>query len=265
VEAETLLSTDALTSVETVGQLSETATPVVQQDLPDVTDQQPQQTTEVEAVPVEDPVETVPVDTAPAQAKTDTQQESDLPTDKGEDDNRFEVTDVSAGGAQPVFQDVEPIMIKVGEAPATEETTQTSDVEQQLLQPLTDALDQGESKVQVQLSPASLGTVTLEVSQQKDGTLHVVLSADNTHTRALLQEHAENLQNLLGGQGQKNVQVEVARQENTQQQDAANYNNRNGHGQSGYQQEQQQRHTQSSEDFLQQLRLGLIPLDGEGN
>jgi hypothetical protein len=59
--------------------------------------------------------------------------------------------------------------------------------------------------------------------------------------------------------------VEVARQENTQQQDGTNAN-RNGHGQSGYQQEQQQqRHTQSSEDFLQQLRLGLIPLDGEGN
>jgi flagellar hook-length control protein FliK len=214
---------------------------------------------------VEDPVETVPVDTAPAQAKTDTQQESDLPTDKGEDDNRFEVTDASAGGAQPVFRDVEPIMIKVGEAPATEETTQTSDVENQLLQPLTDALDQGESKVQVQLSPASLGTVTLEVSQQKDGALHVILSAENTHTRALLQEHVESLQNLLGGQSQKNVQVEVARQENTQQQDGANAN-RNGHGQNGYQQEQQQqRHTQSSEDFLQQLRLGLIPLDGEGN
>jgi flagellar hook-length control protein FliK len=107
--------------------------------------------------------------------------------------------------------------------------------------------------------------VTLEVTQQKDGALHVVLSAENSHTRTLLQQHAEGLQNLLGSQNQKNVQVEVSRQENTQQHEA-NYNSRNGHGQQGgYQQEQQRHHTQSDEDFLQQLRLGLIPLDGEGN
>jgi flagellar hook-length control protein FliK len=271
VEPE-VLATDALTTVDPVGEALNTAAAVQQEQQPVQLEQPNTEVVKDDAAPTVDTadtavstVETVPVDTAPAQAKTDTQQESsDLPTDK-EDDSRFEVTDAAAGAAQPVFRDVEPIMIKVGEAPAAEDTQQTSDVEQQLVQPLTDALAKGESKVEVKLTPESLGTVTLEVTQQKDGALHVVLNADNSHTRALLQEHAENLQNLLGNQNQKNVQVEVSRQENAQQH-AADYNSKNGHGQQGgYQQEQQKHHTQSDEDFLQQLRLGLIPLDGEGN
>jgi hypothetical protein len=78
-----------------------------------------------------------------------------------------------------------------------------------------------------------------------------------------LQEHAENLQNLLGSQGQKTVQVEVARQENTQQH-AADYNSKNGHGQGGYQQERQQHHTQSDEDFFAAAALGPDPTRRRG-
>ena len=38
----------------------------------------------------------------------------------------------------------------------------------------------------------------------------------------------------------------------------------NGHAQDGQERRQQRReHTSSPQDFMQQLRLGLIPMDGE--
>jgi flagellar hook-length control protein FliK len=158
-------------------------------------------------------------------------------------------------------------MIKVAEAPAAESTEQTAPVEKQIADQLTQALDQGESKVEVKLTPESLGSVTVEVTQQKNGALSVVLTAESDHTRTLLTQHMGNLQELLGAQGQKDVQIQVARQQESQQSDA-NYDDRNGaqNGQSGQQQEQrQQQARQQDQDFLQQLRLGLIPLDGEAS
>jgi flagellar hook-length control protein FliK len=156
-------------------------------------------------------------------------------------------------------------MIKVAEAPAPESTEETAPVEKQITDQLTQALEQGESKVEVQLTPASLGNVTVEVTQQKNGALSVVLTAENDHTRTLLQQHMGNLQELLGSQGQKEVQVEVSRQQESQQQNNAAYDGRNG-GQNGQQQEQrQQNHQQQDQNFLQQLRLGLIPLDAEAS
>jgi hypothetical protein len=75
-----------------------------------------------------------------------------------------------------------------------------------------------------------------------------------------------NLQELLGAQGQKDVQIQVARQQESQQSDPS-YDGRNGaqNGQSGQQQEQRQQQARQDQDFLQQLRLGLIPLDGEAS
>jgi flagellar hook-length control protein FliK len=199
------------------------------------------------------------------QGQTSRREEDLFSSDTAKDELRVEVTDVPTQAEQPVFRDVETTMIKVGEAPAAESTEETVPVDKQVADQLTQALEQGESKVEVQLTPASLGNVTVEVTQQKNGTLSVVLTAENDHTRTLLQQHMGNLQELLGSQSQKDVQVEVARQQESQQQNNATYDGRNG-SQGGQQQEQrQQNHQQQEQDFLQQLRLGLIPLDGEAS
>jgi flagellar hook-length control protein FliK len=232
--------------------------------------QQPTQTQapEVEAAPVQQQIQ------QPTQATEQQSMDQGQTSQQGDDvsyadtekeESRVEVTDVPTGGQQ-LFQNVETTMIKVAEAPAAESTEQTAPVEKQIADQLTQALDQGESKVEVKLTPESLGNVTVEVTQQKNGALSVVLTAESDHTRTLLTQHMGNLQELLGAQGQKDVQIQVARQQESQQSDPS-YDGRNGaqNGQSGQQQEQRQQQARQDQDFLQQLRLGLIPLDGEAS
>jgi flagellar hook-length control protein FliK len=180
-------------------------------------------------------------------------------SDKSEDQNT--VAAAAADREQPVFPQAEVGMVKVGEAPAADQTEQEQPVEQQITEQLTKALDQGESKVEVHLQPSSLGDVTVEVTQQKDGSLHVLLTAENTHTQQLLNQHTDGLQALLSGQDQKTVQIDVQKQQQEQMQ----WNGQgNGNSQNGEQQQQQrQRQPEQTQDFLHQLRLGLTPIETE--
>lgn len=175
--------------------------------------------------------------------------------------DEVEVTN-AAEGAQPLFEQVDEIPVKVGETDAPQPATQTTNVEEQVEVKLTEALEQGESKLEIQLTPEYLGTIKVELTRSADGTLHIVLNAENGQTGSLLEKHSANLQNLLMANGQERVQVEVQNtQENQQhpQQDLAD--GRNGNQQNG--QQQSRREPQDAQDFLQQLRLGLIPADEE--
>ena len=77
--------------------------------------------------------------------------------------------------------------------------------------------------------------------------------------------HSSDLQGLLSSRTQQNVQVEVQRQQESQQgQNQHPYDGHNGHAQEQSGQQHQRRQERSSQDFIQQLRLGLIPMeDGE--
>lgn len=162
----------------------------------------------------------------------------------------------------PVFQDVREIPVKVGEAPATEETLETP-VEDQIGPKLAEALKAGDTRVEIQLAPDSLGKVTVEVTIREDGTLHVALHAENSQTRGLLERSADNLMAMLGRDARQEVQVEVPRQQESQQQNF--YDGQQGRERQERQQQQQEhrQERQGGEDFLHQLRLGLIPGDGE--
>ena len=187
--------------------------------------------------------------------------------DSGEDgDSMMELT---AGQQTPqrIFRDVEAVPVKVGEA-YEEEQAEAPDVAQQIDVQLAQALERGESMVRIRLNPENLGEVTVELSRSGDGILRVALSAHSGETRSLLERHAGDLQGLLNSRTQQAVEVEVQRgqesQQDQNQQRQQSYDGRNGHAQDGREQERRQRrsHT-SSQDFMQQLRLGLIPMDGE--
>lgn len=181
-----------------------------------------------------------------------------------EDEIQTELSD-GEQAAQPLFKDVKAAPVKVGEAPAAQQSSQSADVGNQLAGPLTHALAQGDTKVEIQLTPDYLGSVKVEIVHSQDGMLHVTLSAESSQTRSLLERHAASLQLMLGSQRQETVQVQVQHQEESQQGQNHSYDGHSGN--QAYQQEQEQqnrrRHTQNSADFLQQLRLGLIPSDGE--
>ena len=161
----------------------------------------------------------------------------------------------------PVFRDVREIPVKVGEAPAAEETPETP-VEDQIGPKLAEALKSGDTRVEIQLAPDTLGKVTVEVTLREDGALHIALHAENSQTRGLLERSADNLMAMLGRDARQEVQVEVPRQQESQQQNF--YDGQQGREHQGRQQEQEhQQERQGGEDFLQQLRLGLVPGDGE--
>ena len=94
----------------------------------------------------------------------------------------------------------------------------------------------------------------------EDGKLVVVLHAENRDTQNLLSKDMSRLAELLGRESQQEVRVEVPRQEESQRQDLYEQQQEQ---QRQRQQEQRRRRETGGEDFLQQLRLGLIPMDGE--
>ena len=165
---------------------------------------------------------------------------------------------------QRIFHDVEAAPVKVGEAEDAQQAD-GPDVAQQIDAQLIQAMQRGESTVSVRLTPENLGEVTIEVSQNAAGALHITLTAQSSETRSLLERHAGELQGLVSSRTQQSVEVDVQRgQENQQSQNQQrSYDGHNGHAQDEQRERRQRREHSSSQDFMQQLRLGLIPTDGE--
>ena len=177
------------------------------------------------------------------------------------DEPLMEVVDVEQA-PQPVFHDVKAAPIKVGEvdrAPEAEEP----DVVRQVDDGIAQALENGESLVRIQLNPENLGSVTVEITRSAEGIIRVALNAHSGETRNLLERHAGELQGLLSSRTQQNVEVNVQRQQESQQNQNHNYDGHNGHAQDGEHRRRRQQEQSGSQDFIQQLRLGLIPVDGE--
>lgn len=176
-------------------------------------------------------------------------------TDKsGDGQNEIPVT----GEEVQVFEHVEAAPIKVSETAETPQTTQTENVENQILEKVTQAVSNGETKVELQLNPEHLGKVTIEITQKQDGTLHIAVHAENSQTRGLLERDAVGLQSLLGRNGQQEVHVEVYQ---SQEHERGNFYDEHQHQQQQQEQKQQQRRRGEPVDFLNQLRLGLVGQD----
>ena len=176
-----------------------------------------------------------------------------------DNDTQVELIDVDQGPRQ-IFHDVKAAPIKVGEAPEMEQADPIQQIDTQLAQ----ALQKGESVVRIQLTPENLGEVTVEISRSAEGVLRVALSASSADTRSLLERHAGDLQGMLSGHTEQSVEVSVQRQQESQQDQNQqhSYDGHNGSAQDGQDRRRQQREHTTPEDFMQQLRLGLIPDEG---
>ncbi|MBR2928054.1 MAG: flagellar hook-length control protein FliK [Oscillospiraceae bacterium] len=154
-------------------------------------------------------------------------------------------------GEQKVFREVETAPVKVSDVAAEAETAES--VKAQIGDKLTETLANGETRVELQLTPDHLGKITIELTKSGDGALHVTLFAENSQTRLMLERDMGGLQSLLHQNVREDVQVEVSHQDEAQQHESYE-----GHQQRSREQEQR-RERQQGEDFLNQLRLGLIP------
>lgn len=162
----------------------------------------------------------------------------------------------------PVFGEVEAAPMKVGEAPAGEEKAQAREIGEQIapwaVKIASVTGSDGSRTITVHLEPEQLGKVHVEVSLEKDGSLRLVVNAENSHTQSLLSRNSESLAAILGKYAESSVHVEIPRQEENQRQDLLNQQQ-----QQNRQQQQQERHHREDrqaggEDFLHQMRLGLI-------
>ena len=178
------------------------------------------------------------------------QKRSEADTEQRSEESFAEEAEVTAG-EQKVFRDVETAPIKVSEAATEAETAES--VKTQISDKLTETLANGETRVELQLNPDHLGKITIELTKSSDGALHVSLFAENSQTRLMLERDMGGLQSLLHQNVREDVQVEVSHQQEAQQHESYE-----GHRQQNREQQQRQdrRH---GEDFLNQLRLGLIP------
>ena len=208
--------------------------------------------------------------TATAQAVTPAARESgaQTPTDAGETAGR------PAGGeqelpeldsvqteeaAQPLFDRTEHMPVKVGEADTLDATE--PDFAPRLAKAITEAEQEGARHVELKLAPEHLGKLSVELTQGKDGVLHIVFHAENEQAMKLLQEHSATLVSMLHGSHSGEIQVEVPRpQQGEQPWQQPEQQPGQQHGRNP---QEQGRQRQSTEDFLQQLRLGLLGVEAE--
>ena len=104
-----------------------------------------------------------------------------------------------------------------------------------------------------------MGRIRVEMRWSDEGALHVILHAESAHTQSLLEKDMASLQTLLGRETQQEVKVELPREQEAPRQ-SFDDGRQNG-GQQHHQQEQRQSSRHSGQDFLHQLRLGLIPAE----
>lgn len=198
---------------------------------------------------------------ADIQAQTATQQNGDGQLDFGDRKQSEDALPGAAAQVQaPLFPHADAVPIPVGLSDSQPVDLPSADAAEQLSSRLTQTLSQGASKLEVHLSPQNLGDLSVEIIRTDDGSLSVILKPTTEEAMKLLERHSPNLQNMLAANTQSPVRVEV--QQGSQQADIQQFLNPDGSGnQSRQQHHQQQPNRQNdSQDFLQQLRLGLATL-----
>lgn len=182
----------------------------------------------------------------------------DHPVDNGNqtEDGQDELS--VTGEEVQIFDHVETAPIKVSETSEAARTTQAEPVEKQILEKVTQAVSDGETKVELRLNPEHLGKVTIEITQKQDGTLHIAVHAENSQTRGLLERDVSGLQNLIGRNVQQEVRVEVYQ---PQENERGDFYDGHQHQQQQQEQKEQQHRRGEPVDFLNQLRLGLVAQD----
>ena len=186
------------------------------------------------------------------------------PMSKGEKtavrDDSYEVLSAQSGSAeQPLFEESASLPQRVGDAPVVD--TQSEQMDSTLANQITSALDSGEQRLELKLTPEHLGNVVVEMSRTPEGVLHVVLHVESEQAAKLLSEHSGTLGVLLQSSQQGEVRIEVQRPDQSEQPWQQPDQESGQNSQQGHQQREERRQSADPERFLQQLRLGLIPAE----
>lgn len=247
------------TSVETTVEM-ETPTGEEQGDFRQAM-QEPAETAEVQSQSTEQTVQQPEAADPEQSAERPESQDGEVRAETAETGRKDgeEIQGEAAEPEQSVFRETQSTPVKVGERYETVDT-QKPDMEAKLADTIRQAVQTGTERVEIRLTPANLGAVTIEMTKDASGALQVVLHAANSRAAGLLQQHLDGLHTALQsyGAGQE-VHVEVQRNQDSQQQhfQQADPDGR-GQQQRQRQQEERQDNPSDGQDFIQKLRLGLF-------
>lgn len=214
-------------------------------------------------VETEKPVE-APGDTGADEVEKATTETGELrevrPTEETAEDD--ELQGEAAELPNQVFHDVKAAPIKVAEHYEPVDT-QEPEMDSKLANTILDAADNGVERMQIQLTPANLGRITIDLARDAGGALEVVIHAATNKAAGLLNQHLDGLHAALQSYGNnQTVHVEVQRGQEGQEQHMFQQADPDGRGQQHQQRQEERRETEDSgEDFLQKLRLGLTGLE----
>ncbi len=228
-----------------------------------------QQMAAAQTTPVQQPTaQSQPVTTpqaAPLQEVAATQnaprQDAQLLSQEQGDSNNSALFEQAEAPAKPLFQNTEQIPVKVGDAPTLD--TQSADFNEQLGRQISKALQNGEQKLSISLSPDNLGKMVVELTRSPDGALQVLLHASTSAAATLLNDRSMELSAMLRNNTQAPVYIEVQHPQESSAYHQQQQNQHNQQNQQGQQQQQNQHGKQQVQDFLEQLRLGMILPDAE--
>lgn len=149
----------------------------------------------------------------------------------------------------------EPIQIKVGDGEPL--NAQSKQFPNQLAERIVHQAKEGKQQFDIKLTPRELGEINIKIVFE-NGRAEVLLSCSNKNTMNLLTQNAQTIGSVI--QNHTGSQTTVVVEEGNQaQQDT--YDGSQHNGRQDAEQEQKNRHTrQQSQDFIQQLRLGLVDL-----
>ena len=228
-----------------------------------------QAVTETVEAPAEQTVDVQPIvraDAQPAAPEIRTEIETprivraDAPEETADEDNAETAQTMQEA---PLFEHVEAPVVKVAEV-SRPIPLEAEDGVEQLGNELNLVVNSADAnRVELTLTPENLGKLTVEITRGTDGTLNVVLHTTTERAANLLEKGMDGLRQMLSTNNQREVQVQVRGSEETQQQ-FLNPDGRNDQENRQQQQQNRRRDEQrNTQDFLQQLRLGLVDVDGQ--
>lgn len=255
--------------VETVGQAvteqgAENTAEQNAEALPEMEEAVPEQPKQMQTS-VQAPQTSERTETRPAETETVARTERAEATEEREEQPEENTAEQPAEAqATPLFERVDAPVVKVAEAPRPVELEAGDGIEQlgrELGGFVVNSVEN--NRVEITLTPENLGKLTVEITRGTDGTLNIVLHTASERAANLLEKGADGLRQMLAANAQRDVQVQVRGNEETQQQflnpDGQNEQQRQGQQQQGRRREERQ----NAQDFMQQLRLGLVEVNGD--
>lgn len=184
------------------------------------------------------------------------QDEAELEED-GQEENIFQES-------TPLFHDVKAAPVKVGDVQKPVDVEEP-EAPQQIAGQVAQAIQQGESMVRIQLNPANLGSVTIELTRDAAGQLTVMMHPETARAYNALAQHMNSLTLMLMSKSENGVVVTIESPEENQNPNMFDPNGHNGQAKENDEQKKKQKDQTGGvnpTDFLSQLRLGLVDMNG---